>query len=112
MKKLILFLTVLFVFNVNASGSDYAVEVDQYLYTGTFGDMARSLENQLAAKIGESCGAGHSIEIKSLIVNYQSGHFSSAATLSTEIATVQGALILRFPAHPYAKVSASFSCIF
>lgn len=111
MKNLILFLSVLYSFAASASGSDYDVEVDVYFYTGSFGDMAKSLENQLAAKISESCGAGHAIEIKNLNVNYQLGRLSHGETLSTEIATVQGALILRFPHHPYAKALASFRCI-
>lgn len=110
MKNLSLIFMCLALSYPSFANSANIVEVEEYLFIGEFGKMAKSLEAQLADKIKDACGAGSLVQIKNLAVNYQLGLNSSGETLSARVIEEDGISVLHFPHHPYAKAVATFRC--
>jgi hypothetical protein len=90
MKKFSLIFACLSFFVSSFANSTNTVAVEEYLFTGTFGQMAKSLENQLADKIKETCWGGAMVQIKNLAITYQLGPGASGKTLPVRVRQVGG----------------------
>lgn len=110
MKFLVLFGVLAFSAVTMAGPVSETVKFEEYLYTGTFGDMAKSLESQLAAAIRKKCGAGKWVQVQNLSVSYQHGPFAGNGDLPANVVVRNGREVLNFPGHPFAEVSAKYSC--
>lgn len=109
--KMIILLSTLGLSFSNLAGASGLMEatVKEYLFTGSFGDMAKNLEEQLAAEIQKKC-PNSSAEVRNILIHYQLGPAASGNTLTTEIVNQDSRNILLFRGHPQATASAVFRC--
>ncbi|MGE3683394.1 MAG: hypothetical protein AB7G93_16850 [Bdellovibrionales bacterium] len=110
MRTLILFLTVAFS-GVAQAGQKHTVVLDKYVYRGSLTEMVDSLQERLAQKITQVCGAQSPIVTSHLSINFVRGELAGNGPLETEVMEYEGRLGVDFPGHPKAVMTASFECL-
>lgn len=108
MKVLILWLPLVISSMANASPT-YVVTIDDYLFTGTLTGMTDTLQEKLANELIARCGESTTVKMNNLSIDFIRGPAGSEA-LETQVVNNNGRLLVDFPGHPKAVITASFDC--
>lgn len=93
------------------AGEIHKVALEKYLYTGTLTGMTDALQEELAEKMLATCGKPVGIKVSELSISFKRGHLAGKGPLDAEVVKNDERLLVDFPGHPKAVLTAAFECL-